>query len=164
MSSYVDDNLLPSETVIYRAHPSLWTLLSIILAGLALVLLPAAGYVLYREKATEFAPALLFVAGVGLVFFVWARIVYRSTEFAVTDRRIIAKTGFISRNTVEMFLDKVESLNVDQTIAGRIFNFGTVTIRGTGSTEEPIGNISGPLALRKQFMAAADSYRRGFKA
>jgi hypothetical protein len=59
-----------------------------------------------------------------------------------------------------MFLDKVESLNVDQGIMGRILDYGTVGIRGTGATEETISNISSPLALRKQFMAAADVYRR----
>jgi len=138
MASYVDSNLMPSETVLYRANVSKWSLAPLILLGI--LLLPA--------------------VGVGLIFLVWAWIAYRTTEFAVTDKRLIAKTGLVSRNTVEMFLDKVESLNVAQTIPGRILNYGTVTIRGTGATSEPIKNISAPLVLRKNFMEAADRYRQ----
>jgi uncharacterized membrane protein YdbT with pleckstrin-like domain len=141
MASYVDQNLLAGETVVRRAEVSLWSLSPRIALGI--VLLP--------------------LVGLGIVFLVWAWILYKTTEFAVTDKRIIAKTGLISRSTVEMFLDKVESLHVGQTVPGRIFDFGTVTIRGTGATEEPIKNISAPLELRKQFMQAADQYRQKVK-
>ena len=96
---------------------------------------------------------------VGIFFFIWAAVIYWTTEFAVTDRRVIAKTGLVSRRTIEMFLDKVESLNVSQGIFARIVNYGTVTIRGTGATAEPIRGISDPLALRKRFMEAADAFR-----
>ena len=98
----------------------------------------------------------MLIIVVGLYFLIAAWIRYRTTEFAVTDRRIIAKTGLVSRRTVEMFLDKVESLNVEQSVPGRIFDYGTVTIRGTGATSETFGDISAPLALRKSFMEAAD--------
>ena len=141
MASYVDSNLLQGETVVYRAEISLWSVGHLIFFGV--ILLP--------------------VFGLGLVFLVWAFIRYKTTEFAVTDKRLIAKTGLISRSTVEMFLDKVESLHVEQSVAGRMLDFGTITIRGTGSTEEPIKNISAPLALRKQFMQAADLYRQKVK-
>ena len=137
MASYVDDNLLPQEKVVYQARTSLWSLVPLILLGI-----------------------LLLIVVVGLYFLIVAWIRYRTTEFAVTDRRIIAKTGLVSRRTVEMFLDKVESLNVDQTVPGRVFDYGTVTIRGTGATSEAFGNISAPLTLRKHFMEAADAYRR----
>jgi uncharacterized membrane protein YdbT with pleckstrin-like domain len=141
MASYVDSNLLSGETVVYRAEISLWSVAHLIALGVI----------------------LLVAYGLGIVFLLWAFIRFKTTEFAVTDKRIIAKTGLISRNTVEMFLDKVESLHVEQGILGRILNFGTITIRGTGSTEEPINNISAPLALRKEFMQAADLYRQKVK-
>jgi uncharacterized membrane protein YdbT with pleckstrin-like domain len=137
MASYVDSNLMAGETVKYRAHVSKWSLTPMILLGV--VLLP------------------LF--GIGLLVFIAAWVNYKTTEFAVTDRRIIAKTGLVSRKTVEIFLDKVESLNVDQGIVARICDYGTVTIRGTGATSEPIDRISAPLTLRKHFMEAADAYR-----
>ena len=141
MASYIDENLLAGETVVQRAHVSLWSMWHWIALGV--ILLP--------------------VFGLGLVFLVRAWILYRSTEFAVTDKRIIAKTGLISRSTAEMFLDKVESLQVEQTVMGRVLGYGTVTIRGTGATLEPIKNISAPLELRKQFMQAADLYRQKVK-
>ena len=90
----------------------------------------------------------------------WAYIRYKTTEFAVTNKRIIAKRGLIARKTVEMFLGKVEGLNVTQDVMGQLLGYGTVGIRGTGVTEELIRNISNPLKLRKQFMAAAGTYRK----
>jgi len=140
MASYVDSTLLQGETVMYRARISLWSIGHLIFFGV-----------------------LLLVIGIGLIFLIWAYIRYKTTEFAVTDRRIIAKTGLISRSTVELFLDKVEALHVDQSVWGRLLDFGTVTIHGTGATLEPIRSISAPLALRKQFMQAADLYRQKVK-
>ncbi len=140
MASYVDSTLLQGETVLYRARISLWSIAHLIALGV-----------------------LLLVVGVGLVFLIWAYIRYKTTEFAVTDRRVIAKTGLISRSTIELFLDKVEALHVEQSVPGRLLDYGTVAIRGTGATEEPIRNISAPLTLRKQFMQAADLYRQKVK-
>ena len=140
MASYVDSTLLAGETVLYRARISLWSLTHLIFFGV-----------------------LLLVVGVGLVLLAWAWIRYATTEFAVTDKRIIAKTGLISRSTVELFLDKVEALHVDQSVPGRLLDYGTITIRGTGTTLEPIRDISAPLELRKQFMQAADLYRQKVK-
>jgi uncharacterized membrane protein YdbT with pleckstrin-like domain len=76
-----------------------------------------------------------------------------TTEVAVTDRRIISKTGFIKRRTVEMHMDKVESVDVDQTILGRVFNYGDITIRGTGETLERLRMIDHPLEFRNHVTA-----------
>ena len=111
MASYVDSTLLQGETVQYRPRISLWSIGHLIFFGV--LLLPVA---------------------IGLIFLIWAYIRYKTTEFAVTDRRIIAKTGLISRSTVELFLDKVEALHVDQSVWGRLLDFGTIIIRGTGTT------------------------------
>ena len=71
-----------------------------------------------------------------------------TTEIAVTDRRIIFKRGLIRRHTVEMNMQKVESVDVDQTLMGRLFNYGDVTVRGVGSTFERLDFIDAPLRLR----------------
>lgn len=73
------------------------------------------------------------------------------SEFVITNRRIIIKTGFIARSTFEMNLSKIESVNVDQSVMGRIFNYGSITIIGTGGTRESFNNISKPLLFRKAF-------------
>lgn len=72
-------------------------------------------------------------------------------EFAVTNRRVIVKTGLISRKTLEMNLSKIESVNVDQSIFGRLLGYGTITIIGTGGTRESFPNISEPILFRKKF-------------
>lgn len=73
------------------------------------------------------------------------------SEFVITNRRIIIKTGFIARSTFEMNLSKIETVNVDQSVMGRILNYGIITIIGTGGTKEIFHNIARPLEFRKSF-------------
>jgi len=79
-----------------------------------------------------------------------------STEIAITNRRIIAKFGFISRRTIEININQVEALRVDQGFWGRILNFGTIVISGTGSSLEPAPDIADPLVFRRKFMEATN--------
>ena len=72
-------------------------------------------------------------------------------EFTITNKRVVIKTGLISRKTVELNLTKIESVNVDQTIMGRIFGFGSISIIGIGRTREVFVNIRKPLEFRKKF-------------
>jgi uncharacterized membrane protein YdbT with pleckstrin-like domain len=80
-------------------------------------------------------------------------VAYMTTEFALTDRRVIAKAGLIRRRSVDLLLAKVESIGVRQSIGGRILDFGTVTVTGTGGTKEPFGNIAQPMELRRRVQA-----------
>ena len=82
------------------------------------------------------------------ISFVRAWFIQWTTELAITDRRVIYKTGFIKRNTAEMNMDKVETVNVDQSVLGRFLNCGTIHIRGTGTGIEHLHRISNPLELR----------------
>src|SRR5260221_8467937 len=76
-----------------------------------------------------------------------------TTELAITDRRVIFKTGLFRRHTMEMNVSKVESVDVDQSVFGRILGFGTVTIRGTGGGIEPMRNIADPITFRNHVTA-----------
>ena len=76
-----------------------------------------------------------------------------STELAITDKRVIAKFGLIRRQTVELLHSKMEGMTVDQGILGRILNFGTVVVNGTGSGRTPIRGVSQPLEFRKTALA-----------
>ena len=138
MSSYVDEVLIKDEAVLYRGHLSVWSFFWWIALGL--LLLPAFGF--------------------GLLIWFWAWVTYKTTELAVTNKRIIAKAGFIQRNTTEMFLEKVESIRVDQGVLGRIFDFGSITVSGTGGDKSPVNNVSQPLEFRKAFMSAVDANRK----
>ena len=135
--SYVEGALIPGESVTYTGHISLWGLSHLIVLGL--LTLP--------------------VFGIGLVFLLTAYVRYKTTELAVTNKRVIAKFGFISRHTIEMNIGKVESIQVTQSIFGRILDFGTLIIAGTGSQQAPIPGISDPMGFRKAFMSAQDASR-----
>jgi uncharacterized membrane protein YdbT with pleckstrin-like domain len=90
---------------------------------------------------------MFFLVGFATIFVAVLRAM--TTEMAVTNKRVIVKTGLISRRTLEMALSKIETVGVDQGIIGRIFGFGTVTIRGTGGTAEPFTWVADPLAFRQ---------------
>jgi uncharacterized membrane protein YdbT with pleckstrin-like domain len=91
---------------------------------------------------------LALAAGVLQLLATWARI--QATEIVVTNRRVIYKTGLLTRRSIEMNLDKVESVVVDQSLPGRMLDFGTVIIRGVGAGLEPVVNVAAPLEFRRQ--------------
>jgi uncharacterized membrane protein YdbT with pleckstrin-like domain len=136
MTSYIEGALVKDEKIIYTGHISLWSLSHLIVGGIL----------------------TLIVFGLGLIFLVMAYIRYKTTELAITNKRVIVKSGFISRQTIEINLSKVESIQVNQAILGRIFNYGTLIISGSGTSQAPITGISNPMAFRRAFMEAQDSH------
>ncbi len=83
-----------------------------------------------------------------------------ATEMAVTNKRVIVKTGIASRRTFEMLLSKIESIGVQESVMGRMFGFGTVTIRGTGGTPDSFAKIAHPLEFRKQVQQHIEIYQQ----
>lgn len=143
--SYIDDNLMSGETVIYRAKLHwiifTWPLIFLIAAILLYWVAIEAGF------TTEPAGAFLVLAIVaGIVKF----ITYRTSEFGITNKRVVAKVGFIQRKSLEILLSKVEGIQVDQDILGRILNYGSIVVSGTGGTKDPFHNISAPLEFRRK--------------
>jgi uncharacterized membrane protein YdbT with pleckstrin-like domain len=147
--SYLDDHLLAGERIVYRAKLH-WT---IFLTSIVVVLLGVALGILLQvlEPAYSYAGAAL--AGVGLLLAIGPAIQYISSEFAVTDKRVLGKVGFIERESDETLLSKIEAIAVDQGVIGRILGFGTVTITGTGGTQERFPRISEPLEFRRQIQS-----------
>ncbi len=82
------------------------------------------------------------------ICFLPAFISYKTSEFTVTDKRLIVKTGFIRRQTHEIFISKLESISVDQGLLGRMFNAGTIITSGTGGSKQKFSNVANPLELR----------------
>ncbi len=93
------------------------------------------------------------VAAFGLLLLLGALIRRRATEIVVTDRRVIFKRGLLSRHTVEMNVSKIETVDVEQGLAGRIWGYGTLMIRGTGSGFEPLVGVGSPLEIRNAIIA-----------
>jgi uncharacterized membrane protein YdbT with pleckstrin-like domain len=145
--SYVDSILEPGETIRYRTKVS-WTVYTpaLLLALCALAALIAGS--IYTDMVNIGWFAAIVFALAAIVAFVPAWFRRWTTEIAVTDRRVILKRGLIRRHTVEMNMQKVESVDIDQTLAGRLFNYGNISIRGTGSTFETLRLIDSPLKLR----------------
>jgi uncharacterized membrane protein YdbT with pleckstrin-like domain len=110
---------------------------------------------LIREESVVFETKyhwIIFITLRGIFTLFLAPVIDRwQSEFVITNRRIIIKTGFISRKTVEMNLSKIESVNVDQSVFGRILGYGSISIIGTGGTNETFHNIAKPIEFRKAF-------------
>lgn len=144
---YVDSILEPGESVRYRTSVSGTIYIPSILLTLCSLAVLIAG-VNNREsiEISWFFAIIFAIAAIGAFLPAWFR--RSTTEIAVTDRRIVLKRGFIRRHTIELNMQKVESVDIDQTLIGRLFNFGDVTIRGVGSSYETLRMIHAPLKLR----------------
>ncbi len=154
--SYVEKHLIPNETVLYFTRLS-----RIVYLKAVLVLLIGIGFAVWAAQGLDRDNPLYVVAGlvflVGLTLFLFAYIRRLSSEFAVTDKRVIIKVGLVSRRSIEILLTKVEAITVDQTLLGRIFGYGSITIIGTGGTHELFHLIGDPLEFRRQSQIAATS-------
>ena len=153
--SYVERVLQPGEVVRLTAALH-WIqlvpgVLVCVLAGIIALILPDAADHRVLHRLGVILAWLCFAVGLALIgraaFDRWM------TEIAVTDRRVIYKKGFIRRNTTEMHMDKIESVEVKQSVLGRILNYGQVDIRGVGTGLEPLKMISAPLELRNHITA-----------
>jgi uncharacterized membrane protein YdbT with pleckstrin-like domain len=150
--SYVNRVLEPGENVVYRTTYSKSLFVPAILLALCALAAAWAG-----DESASMPAVFFFVAivlGVLALYSALRAATRRwSTEIAVTDRRVIFKRGLIQRHTVEMNLQKVESVDVDQSLVGRVFDFGDVSVHGTGETFERLRYIDAPLKLRSTITA-----------
>ena len=154
MARYIDEILQPGEKVLYSTNAHWIFYLPAIAAWIvALVLL-----ILSRATITESIILLCLAASavVAIAALYWTVKAWFhrwTTETDVTNLRVVHKTGFIKRRTFEMSLDKVESVDVDQSILGRLLNYGNVTVRGVGEGAETIRTIAAPLDFRNHITA-----------
>ena len=143
---YIEANLLPGETVVQRARLH-WIVflkaVAVVIVGLALMMVqPLVGAV---------------IGAVGLIMAVPPFLERTTSEFGVTSKRVIIKVGLIQRRTLELLIRQVEAISVDQSLMGRIFNFGTITLTGTGGVRETFQNISNPLEFRRSIQSLSSS-------
>jgi len=152
MARYIDEILQPGEKVLYSTNAHWIFYLPAMVAWVVALVLVAASLAV-PPMAVLGLPAAAVVAAVALYFTVQGWFHRLTTETDVTDRRVVHKTGFIKRRTFEIALDKIESVDVEQTILGRIFNYGDVTILGVGEGKQTISTIASPLAFRSAITA-----------
>jgi uncharacterized membrane protein YdbT with pleckstrin-like domain len=156
---YVRKVLQPGETVVYATKLHWLIYINTILLAIVCVVLVGAAVSTSDNQSISlaFAIAAIIFALLALSTGLRAFIRRATTELAVTDHRVIYKSGLLSRHTIEMNRDKVESVDVDQSLLGRIFGYGTVVVRGTGGSLEPIRNIGDPLTFRSHITASQAS-------
>jgi len=140
--SYIEKNLMNAETILYRGKlhwivflwPVIWFIVAI---------------KFFADGGNAAAASGLFVL-IAIVTGIASFINYTTSEFGITNKRVIVKVGFIRRNSIEVLLNQVEGIQVNQGILGRILGFGSITISGTGGTKDPLHKISAPLEFRRK--------------
>lgn len=151
MPSYIETSLVAGEKVAYIGKTSRWAAAGqIFLTCLFFV----GGVALIVKSDTRLAGEISL--GCTLVLALLAYVKLNTTELAITNKRVIAKFGLISRQTIEISISKVESIQVHQSILGRILNFGSLVIAGAGNPQEPIPTIANPLGFRKALIEVQD--------
>lgn len=140
--SYVDDNLISGESVQARAHIS------------PLLFVP--GIVLTIVLFLVWHPLVIF----GLILLLTELITFLTTEFAITNKRVVGKVGLIRRATLELDLSKVESLGMDQGILGRILGYGVAKVRGTGGTTFAAPGIASPNQFKRSAFEQIDAAKQ----
>jgi uncharacterized membrane protein YdbT with pleckstrin-like domain len=133
VGSYVTESLVQNERVVYRGHLSIWPHFGRLLLGI-----------------------LLIPIVIGIVMLIALSIKLRSTELAVTNRRVIAKFGVFRRKTFELNVDRIEAIQIDQSAMGRLFNYGTLRIAGAGNFD-PIPRVKAPLAFEKAVLESQEA-------
>jgi len=160
MNSYVQGNLIAGEQVVYEAKISVFSLWPFIVLG-ALFILPGILVLLVLIVSLKIFNVIGFQVFssfvIGGLFLGYAYLQYKFTELVVTSKRVIAKFGVVRRHTIELNINQIESIQVLQGVFGRMFNYGSLVITGTGATKEPIPGIDSPLAFRQAFAATHDS-------
>jgi uncharacterized membrane protein YdbT with pleckstrin-like domain len=142
--SYIESNLMVDEEMVHitRLHP-------------IILLFPAAATSLLAGSFAilESVPYAQLVVAVFLFVSLWRLtdrlILFLSSEFGVTSKRVLGKTGFIRRTSLDIVLGKVEAIRLSQSILGRVLNYGDIEVTGTGGTDEVLRFIPDPLVFRK---------------
>ncbi len=155
--SYIKSSLVPGEVVIYQTRLH-WSVMfgHIVLACLLLAMsgallyysLGQGGFPTATLHIMEYAGIALLVCAIVVILLGMLR--RNATEMALTTRRVVVKTGLVSRKTIEMLLNKVESIEVTESAVGRLLGYGTIMVVGTGGTTEPFRKIAHALQFRSQ--------------
>ncbi|HEU4683171.1 MAG TPA: PH domain-containing protein [Nitrospira sp.] len=151
--AYIDENLIAGERVLFRGRLH-WKLF----VGPALALAAGIGvlFVALDHDIPFWPSAMILIIPIAMCWSAYFR--WRWSEFGVTDKRVLIKTGIVSRHTLETLLTKVENIGVEQSLWGRLFNYGTLYVTGTGATKEIFHGIHAPLEFRKAIEAAAVAF------
>jgi uncharacterized membrane protein YdbT with pleckstrin-like domain len=152
--SYIDRNLIAGERVVYRTRLH-WLLYAVPMLFSVVVLLPIAWF-LASGSWQSFAWVPLALV---LVVLLPAVVKRQSSDFAVTNKRVMMKAGVLTTRSVELLLNKIEAIAVDQSLLGRLFGYGDIVVTGSGGTREAFSHIQSPLEFRRAVQSVSDAPR-----
>jgi len=150
--SYVDSNLLEGEHVIYRTRLHWKLFVGPVL--FALVISASLAWVGFSGAWSAFA---WIPVGLAILWLMAALIKRQTSEFVVTNKRVLMKVGVFTTRSIELLLNKVEAITVHQSLTGRLLGYGDIVLTGSGGTREPFSTIQSPLAFRNAVQAASDA-------
>ncbi|MBV9138647.1 MAG: PH domain-containing protein [Hyphomicrobiales bacterium] len=151
--SYVEGSLGEGEVVTYVTHkhwvifvaPIFQLVVALVLIGIGFKIGDLWVWLGWLMRILGYV-----ILAIGAVHLLGAWISRITTELAVTNRKVVGKWGLISRRTIEQRLDKVDSIEVEQSILGRILGYGTVEVRGSGVSMTPLRLIGDPITFRRR--------------
>ena len=152
---YIEKNLITGERIVFRTGKHWIVLLAPALFGGFLVYLGL--FMLIAAKDDRTTGMALFIAGCGALVFALAVMSRNATQMAVTNKRVIVKDGVLRNRTIELLLPKVESIDVDRSLLGRMLGYGSIIVRGTGGTTEPFSRVLSPLEFRRQVQQQSEA-------
>ncbi|MDD4995897.1 MAG: PH domain-containing protein [Patescibacteria group bacterium] len=139
--SYLENSLIDDEQLIYRAR--LHWIIFLLPAVFSLIV-----FMLFiTDDISNNETSLLFAV---IVLWLYSFIYFKTSEFGITNKRVLFKTGFIRRNSLEFFLTQVEAIEINQGIFGRLLNYGAVIVKGSGGSANSFFRIDNPLEFRKK--------------
>ena len=160
---YIHKTLLDNEQIIYVTNPHwivyLPSMATLVVAFAFLIfghVIPVLNFYIYSIAVYQIFAILFGV--IGLYTLLKAYIFHRTSEYGITNKRILMKMGWLERNSLELFLDKIEAVHVDQTIPGRLLGYGSIIVIGTGGSRDPFINVPRPLHFRKVVQQEIDHH------
>ncbi len=161
---YIESSLQPEEQIIFATRPH-WVIFSsagvgFVIAYLLLWLLPSVSVNLpsFFSLIPHFTAFIAFF--IVFILFIRALIAYKTTEYGLTNRRVLMKTGWIQRNSLDIFLNRIEAVQVEQSIPGRFLNYGTLVIVGTGGTKDPFLYVPDPFNFQKKIQQQVSDFQK----
>ena len=149
--SYILSNLKDNEKLAFKSSQSIKSLFfwSFIFGFIGLTLVLLKGFVIIMGVSPTGYNLYLIYWSVLLFFVIKNLITYFTTEYGITNTRVISKRGLIRRDIEEINLSSIESINVNQSIIGRILNYGTIIISGRGTSKVIFKDIDNVVEVRK---------------
>ena len=169
MASYIEQSLAPGEKIValFHLHWLVWLRMWFVLVVGALV---ATG-ILWLGGAQIGGTSLgnvwwlaLAVAVIAAVIALYEWIILRTIEQGVTNHRVIRKTGVVSRQSTELRLASIETVDLRQSFWGRIFGYGNIEITGRGETAMLLQRLADPIGAKRAIETAYSGYAEGMRA